>query len=215
MTAAVVTIDRGASCRATLQKFRQSRLRRAPVLWNGALVGMISEKDLLRAVPQRIADIDRRDTDEVPVHEYMSSPVVTISPDAHLEDAAKLMLERRIGGLPVVENGNLVGIVTESDVFRSFVRITSGAGDLRITLFDSRPDRRPFVGTEPAGLCSKLGVSLHTLLTHDTPGGAAMSVMWVSGKRIDELPNFLELAGYCIVALERRPSVEATATPSS
>jgi acetoin utilization protein AcuB len=204
MTTAVVTISPDANCREVLLRFRKQRFRRAPVIANGELVGIISEGDLLRAVPQRIADIDRRAGSDAQVREFMSSPAITISPDAHLEDAARLMLERRVGGLPVVEDGKLVGIVTESDVFRSFVRITSGVGDLRITLFDSRTDRRSLVGTEPAGLCVKLGLSLHTLLTHDTPGGAAMIVMWVSGARVDELSGLLELAGYRIVALERR-----------
>lgn len=205
MTKGVLTVEDSATCRDTLRYFNENNLRRAPVVAQGALVGLISAGDLLRAVPQRIADINRQAGPEPLVRDSMSSPVITIEADAHLEDAAALMLAHRIGGLPVVAAGGLVGIVTESDVFRSFVRITSGVGDLRITLLDSRADRKHLVGSEPARLATQLDLCLHTLLTHSTPGGAAMSVMWVSGARAEELPELLSQAGYRIVALERRP----------
>ncbi len=87
-------------------------VRHLPVLHHGRLVGMLSDRDLLAAIAAR----DRWSAGSVHVEEAMRSDVPTIDPDRPVEEAARRMLAHRVEGLPVLEDGDLVGIVTTSDL---------------------------------------------------------------------------------------------------
>ena len=65
--------------------------------------------------------------ERLPVREVMTPDVVVVEPTTRVQDAAQLMVDRRIGGLPVVEDGRVVGIITETDVFRVLVEILNAA----------------------------------------------------------------------------------------
>jgi CBS domain-containing protein len=99
-------------------------VRHLPVLEDGRVVGIVSQRDLLAASLSKALDFEARDRRtflrSVDVGEVMSREVVTIAPEASLADAAALMLGRRIGCLPVVKpDGTLVGLVTETDLLRA------------------------------------------------------------------------------------------------
>jgi CBS domain-containing protein len=99
---------------------RLGRIRHLPVLDDeGALVGIVSQRDLFRGALARAlgygAHAQQKLLGQLLVKEVMTNDPVAVAPDAPLADAARLMLERKIGALPVVENGRLVGILTESD----------------------------------------------------------------------------------------------------
>ncbi|WP_026234874.1 CBS domain-containing protein [Calidithermus timidus] len=108
---------------------RQGGFRRLPVLEGGKLVGIVTDRDLKEAMPSDATSLSIWELNylvaKLPVREVMSYPVITIGEDATLEQAAKLMLENKVGGLPVISGEKLVGIVTVSDVLRAFVH--SGA----------------------------------------------------------------------------------------
>jgi acetoin utilization protein AcuB len=115
MSSPVVTVPRDASHRQALELMQQQRLRRLPVVDRSrALVGIVAERDLLLAATRYPAAA-------IEVGEVMATKVVTTEPGMDLAAAARLMLEHRVGGLPVVDGGTLVGIITESDIFRRFV----------------------------------------------------------------------------------------------
>ena len=97
---------------------RRGRFRHLPVVAGGELVGVVSERDLHGA--EGGDDAVRRGR---PVRTVMTADVLTIGPNDPLEQAARLMLENKIGCLPVVEDGALVGVITESDIFRAFVQV--------------------------------------------------------------------------------------------
>ncbi|MGH0035204.1 MAG: CBS domain-containing protein [Myxococcota bacterium] len=100
-------------------------VRHIPVVRGGELVGVVSERDLLRASLSSLSDFasDHRRAflQGVEIRRVMSSPAVTVGPDTPVEEAARLLAERKIGCLPVLDGDRrLVGLITETDVLRCF-----------------------------------------------------------------------------------------------
>ena len=119
MSRPAVTVRQDADFQKALALMQEKKLRRLPVVDDdGQLVGIIVERDLLVAAMRYLQS-------RVEVGDLMTRNVVTIGPDADLNEVARTMLERKIGGLPVVEHGRLVGIITESDIFKRFVELQS------------------------------------------------------------------------------------------
>jgi len=99
-------------------------VRHMPVVRAGTLVGVVSERDLLRSSLSSLTEFASEERRAflhvVEITRVMSSPAITIEPDATPEEAARTMAERKIGCLPVVDDEELVGIITETDVLRYF-----------------------------------------------------------------------------------------------
>jgi len=119
MTARPVTVTPGQSLEEAAALMRRGRFRHLPVTQDGALVGIITERDL-HGGESTGADGEAR---RRPVRTVMAVNVVTIGPDDPVEEAARLMLENKVGCLPVLDGAGVAGIITESDIFRAFVRI--------------------------------------------------------------------------------------------
>ena len=119
MSRPAVTVRQDADFQKALALMQEKKLRRLPVVDDdGQLVGIIVERDLLVAAMRYLQS-------RVEVGDLMTRNVVTVGPDTDLNEVARTMLERKIGGLPVVEHGRLVGIITESDIFKRFVELQS------------------------------------------------------------------------------------------
>jgi CBS domain-containing protein len=97
-------------------------VRHMPVVRGGKLVGVVSERDLLRAslsvLSEHRGDERRAFLNVVEIARVMSTPPIVISPDATIDEAALVMAEKKIGCLPVVDGDHLLGMVTETDVLR-------------------------------------------------------------------------------------------------
>jgi acetoin utilization protein AcuB len=130
MSQNVITIAPNTSHREAVHLMRQRNIRRLPVVDRGRLVGIVSEKDLLSAQPSAATSLSVYEIfsllDKLTVKQIMKSPVITVGPECPVEDAAMIMLTRKIGCLPVVRDGQLAGIITESDIFRVFVEVLGG-----------------------------------------------------------------------------------------
>lgn len=105
---------------------RREKIHRLPVLDNAnKLVGIVSEKDLLYATPSPATTLNVYEMSnllsKLHVDSVMTKEVITVHSDTLVEDAARLLVDNNIGGLPVVDDGKLVGIVTESDLFRLLI----------------------------------------------------------------------------------------------
>jgi len=96
-------------------KMQKGGFRRVPVVKDGQLVGIITDRDLREHAGY---------LDQTAVKAAMSEKPVTVTPATTVETAARLMLKRKIGGLPVVEEGRLVGIITSSDILQAFLDVT-------------------------------------------------------------------------------------------
>ena len=129
----VVTISASERLSTVEDIMTLAGVRHMPVVHGGELVGVVSERDLLRASLSALADHRRAERRAflhgVDIARVMSSPAITIAPHASVEEAALLMAERKIGCLPVVEGGRLVGLVTETDLLRYFAAGVHAAGD--------------------------------------------------------------------------------------
>ncbi|MFO8036777.1 MAG: CBS domain-containing protein [Anaerolineales bacterium] len=106
-----------------------NNIRRLLVVDDGELVGIVTMRDLMQVEPPRNLGLNVIHINDIlsnlPVHSFMTPDPKTISPTDSLMEAAKLMLEEKISGLPVMEGDHLVGIITESDIFRAFVALES------------------------------------------------------------------------------------------
>jgi acetoin utilization protein AcuB len=120
MVGDVVAIQEGLSLREAMLIFRKHNLRHLPVLHEGALVGMVSDRDVLRATPTSITGADletfNRVVDETTIGQIMTRNPYSVTPSMRLKDAVKVMHDRKFGALPVVEKGKLVGIITATDM---------------------------------------------------------------------------------------------------
>ncbi len=130
----VATLRRNDKLSIADDVMRLGRIRHLPVIddeEDDQVVGMVSQRDLFRGALTRAfgyGEVARRKVmSSLVVKEVMSTPVVTIAPGAALADAARIMLEKKIGCLPVVEGGKLVGILTEADFVALFARSASAA----------------------------------------------------------------------------------------
>ena len=117
MTTGVVTIKKEASIQEALALMKQHSIRHLPVVNDAkTLLGWVTDADLRGVL---IASM----LEELTLEDIMVRKPCTANPDMRLEDAAQLILERRIGGLPVVEDGKLIGVITVVDILSAFINI--------------------------------------------------------------------------------------------
>jgi CBS domain-containing protein len=122
MTTEVTTLGRNDSLQLVKDIMTLGRVRHFPVLDDGKVVGVVSQRDLYKAslgsVMKYGEKAQRAFLEGIAVKEVMSDPPITIAPHASVQEAARLMMEKKIGCLPVLEGAKLVGIVTETDMLK-------------------------------------------------------------------------------------------------
>lgn len=128
MTSPVVTIKPRDSVLVARESMERRRINQLPVMMRGKLVGIVTDRDLRDAFPSVLSIPGRRrgrrqrpvaELREVPVDEVMTRNVLTLSPDRTILDAARVMRRERVGALPIVDRGKLVGILTRSDLLEA------------------------------------------------------------------------------------------------
>ncbi len=181
MTPDPITVTDKTPIDEALKVMRDKRVRRLPVVnKKGKLVGIVAEKDILYASPSPATSLSIHEihylVSKLTVGEIMNKSVFTVTDDTPLEEAARVMADHRIGALPVMRNGKLVGIITETDIFKALLELL-GAREpgVRLTM-----KMREGQGVLP--LCteamSKLGGRVLALLTSsaDEPGYRVITV---------------------------------------
>jgi len=128
MTSPVFAVGHTDNLKVVEDLMEWKHVRHLPVIAeNDRLVGLITHRDLLRACVSSIAGISRQEQDAllrgIPVQEIMKAEVLTVGPNADAREAAQIMLDRKIGCLPVVDGKRLVGILTEADFLRYLLSI--------------------------------------------------------------------------------------------
>jgi acetoin utilization protein AcuB len=110
-----------------LALFRKEHIRRAPVIKDGKMVGIVSDKDLLNASPSPVTSLSVWEINylisKIKVSEVMTRKVISVKVDTPIEEAARVMADNKFGGLPVVDDGHVVGIITETDLFKMLLEL--------------------------------------------------------------------------------------------
>lgn len=127
MSRPVISVSPEESINDVLAMFRKEHIRRAPVMKEGKLVGIVSERDLLNASPSSATSLSVWEINylisKVKVKNVMTKKVITVDKDTPIEEAARIMADKKIGGLPVVTGDKVVGIITETDLFRILLEL--------------------------------------------------------------------------------------------
>jgi acetoin utilization protein AcuB len=140
MTKNPVTISPHAPINDARNIMKREKVHRLPVIdKHDHLLGIVTEKDILYASPSPATSLDVYEIssllNKLEVHSVMTKEVITIDVDTPLEDAARIMSDNNIGGLPILEGDILVGIITESDLFKVFIELFGAREEgLRLTL---------------------------------------------------------------------------------
>ncbi len=160
MTRRPITVTDDTPFDRALELMRKEKVRRLPVLdRHGRLVGIVSEKDLLYASPSPVTSLSIYEIHtllaKVRMRDVMTKEVITVTEDTPLEEAARIMADNKIGGLPVVRDGKLVGIITETDIFKIFLELL-GAREQGVRLAMLVPDKKGVLA-KIAGRIAELG----------------------------------------------------------
>lgn len=137
MTRKVVYISPDTTIAHAADMMREQKLHRLPVIENDQLVGLVTEGTIAEASPSKATSLSIYEMNyllnKTKVGDVMIRDVVTISQFASLEDATYLMLKNKIGILPVVDNEQLYGVITDRDIFKAFLEV-SGYGEEGVRL---------------------------------------------------------------------------------
>jgi len=140
-----ITVSPDLPVHDALAMFRKEHIRRAPVVKDGKMVGIVSERDLLNASPSPVTTLSVWEMNyllsKVTVKQVMSKKVTTVDVNTPIEEAARIMADTKVGGLPVMRSGKLVGIITETDLFKIFLELMGARTKaLRVTAaIDDKP----------------------------------------------------------------------------
>ena len=171
MTKLPLTISEDESLADTHRYMQEQDVRHLPVMNKaGNMVGLVAESDLLKPQPSAATSLSTWEIhyllDRIKVKDVMIREVITTTEDCPIEEAAQLMLEHKIGCLPVVRKGQLVGMITETDLFRVFLEMFAARQKgLRITM--EVPDR--------AGEFAKVTTAIAKLGGYISASGAFLS----------------------------------------
>lgn len=201
-----VFVDENDSMKKAMDVLREREIRHLCVLKDGEkLVGVVSERDIKQASPSPATALEIREIyyllDKVKVKQIMTRRPYTISPSAPIEEAALIMREKKIGCLPVVDGGRLVGILTETDILDAFIESmgVSGPG-YRVEL--GLPDE-PGMLFEVTKLLKDFDAKIVSVATapHDESGRKIL-ILRLEAKNYKVLKSALKKAGYEIISAD-------------
>lgn len=145
MKSPVITVRPDMSLIDALTLMKQEHIRRTPVVKDGKLVGIVSEKDLLNASPSPATSLSIYEMNyllsKLQIKDVMTKDVLTVTEDTPIEEAARVMADNKIGSMPVVRDDRIVGMITETDLFKMLLELM-GAREMGVRVTALVSDER-------------------------------------------------------------------------
>lgn len=140
MSRPIITIPPDMPVVDALNLMKREHIRRTPVVKEGKMVGIVSDKDLLYASPSPVTSLSVWEINyllsKITVKDVMTSQVITVTEDTPIEEAARIMADNKIGGLPVMHGEHVIGIITETDLFKLFLELMGAReAGVRVTAY--------------------------------------------------------------------------------
>ena len=158
MSKPVITIPQDMPINEALNLMKKDHIRRAPVIHNGKLIGIVSDKDLLNASPSPATSLSVWEMNyllsKITVKDVMTEKVMTVQENTPIEEAARILADNKIGGMPVMRGDKVVGMITETDLFKMFLELM-GAREkgVRVTfLIEEKPGQLAAISKAVADL---------------------------------------------------------------
>jgi len=177
------------------QKMDKGDFRRLPVVERGQLVGIITDRDLRQHVGQ---------FEHMRVEAVMAKPVITVTPDMLLDQAANLLVKHKVGGLPVVDGGKVVGIITAIDMLRAFAEVL-GTAEEGVSRIDLAFGGSGFDLTMIAGLVADSNGELLGMGSYEGEGDRRDQIVYVRVRTEDarRTADMLTNNGFTVVAIHQ------------
>lgn len=190
MTREVVTVSPGATVAEALDEMGTHGIRHLPVVDDGRLVGVVTDRDLRLAL-----DPDGSAPRTATVEDTMTSSPIVVASELPIESAAALLSENRIGCLPVVDDGEIVGILTRSDLLRSLVDLMVGREpSSRIELL--APDRPGELARVVRLIGIDYRINITGMVVPPSQGDRALVILHLEAEGVDDLLENLRRLGY-------------------
>lgn len=201
MTVNPYTITENAPIFEAGEILRKNNIARLPVVKDGKVIGIITEEDLLKVSPSAATTLSVWELNYVlgklQVKDGMTKNPVTISPDATIEEAALIMRDKDVGALPVVENGKLIGIITESDVFDAFLDLM-GLKRTGTRLTIDCEDRIGAIA-ELTEIIKQQGINIISMALFHRPDNRGELVLRLDSSKSDQLIKEIQNKGFKVV----------------
>ncbi len=196
----VITIGPEASLKDADLLMWEQGVRHLPVVEDGRLLGILTDRDL-RTATSELSPLPL--SPQATVREVMTAPVLTADPQDPVEDAARLMRERKIGSLPVVEGKELKGIITGIDLLDALVALTGA--NLPSGRIEVRLANKPGELARLAQFFAAHGVNIHSVLTYPETTGVVRNVLRVDSLETRPLAEELRKKGFEVLWPPEKP----------
>ncbi|HHX02442.1 MAG TPA: CBS domain-containing protein [Firmicutes bacterium] len=201
MTKDPITVSLDASLPFTAELMKKHKLKRLPVMDQDKLVGIITEKDVAKALPSPATSLSKYEinylTDKIRVADVMTKAVISVLPETTVEEATMIMHEEDVGCLPVLENGKLVGIITERNIYNALTKLFGlDRPGLRVTV---QVVDRVGVIADLTTLIKSLDLPIISLATYAASAESAYIVLRIATDSPEPLIDTLVSNGFQVV----------------
>ncbi len=205
MTKHPVTMSSDATIGEVDRVMKKNKFHRMIIVEGGKLVGYLSDRDVMRVAPSPATSLSKFEIrellDKLKVRDIMQKKVITVNENATIEEAALIMYNNKVGGLPVISDvGAVVGIITATDILKTFVNVMGlpEGGKTRITL---EVENKIGVMAEITKIFSELGVNIDSLITsrQDEKNYNIVVRFDTLGDKFENVKSQLEQRGYKVI----------------
>lgn len=205
MTKHPVTMSSNSTIGEVDRMMKKYNFHRMLIVDNGKLVGYLSDRDVMRVAPSPATSLSKFEIrellDKLSVKDIMQKKVVTVNEDATIEEAALIMYQNKVGGLPVISQvGKVVGIITATDILKTFIEVMGlpSGGKIRMTL---EVENKIGVMAGITKTIAESGINIDSLIVFQSDENKTKLVVRLDeyAEKFDEIKSKLEEHGYKVI----------------